>query len=300
MICFTQWSLFLSRSALVTCLASVLILNGCATSKSGHSEFYTWVDETGQLRTVQAPSAEDKKETAPENKTPQNAQAASAVNSNPSDSNQFNPDDFTPSDQVDAKLRDARLFAWQDESGKQNVTEVDQSEIQKNQTDLGVSIEARNAQQRGFSGDCCDQLASSQPYLWNDLAGRELRLEDYYQFQSVLDSDALVLDFGESQIDDIRIKTFIKGNKLALPDVLLLDDRFNIKQVLVTPFTHYVEESWASYGYMQGRIEKSQLEGVFYLVILPSQQIGVLELGENQTKITDLGSIMVQRDAPAP
>lgn len=269
----------------------IITLNGCSTTSSGHSEFYTWVDETGQMRTVKVDD-ESSEISGEEAGTP----GVTQKNANPD----FNPEDFMSSEQVDAKLRDSRLFAWQDESGKQNVAEVDKNEIEKNSEDLGVAVDAHGQANRRFSRDCCDGVSASKIFLWNDLAGRELQLNDYYSYEKPLDSDALILDFAGSDVEDIRIKTFIKRDKLALPDIILLDERFQIKQVLVTPFTHYVEESWASYGYMQGRIDKASLEGVEYLVFLPSQQIGILELGEKQTKITDLGSIMVQRDAPTP
>lgn len=280
-------------------LFAVVSLVGCASNGGGHSEFYTWVDETGQMRTVKRSSHEDTPAELDSSKAVVEVQKSRTKTENKGQSD-LNPADFMPSDQVDAKLRDSRLFAWQDETGKQAVSEVEKSEIKRNTEDLGVEVQSEGRAGRRFGAQCCDNLSGSKIYLWNELAGRELKLEDYYSFEKSLEGDALILDFADSEVDDIRLKTFIKREKLALPDVILLDERFQIVKVLVTPFSHYVEESWASYGYMQGRIEKQQLDDVEYLVILPSQQIGVLELGDKQTKITDLGSIMVQRDAPAP
>ena len=278
----------------IVILLFAVVLIGCSSAGGGHSEFYTWVDETGQMRTVKRSATEtdsgDSLAKEPNEKS---------ENGN-SDSPNLNPADFMPSDQMDAKLRDSRLFAWQDETGKQTVSEVEKSEIKRNSEDLGVAVQSEGGSGRRFNAQCCDELSGSKIFLWNELAGRELKLEDYYSYEKALEGDALILDFADSEVDDIRLKTFIKSEKLALPDVILLDERFQVVKVMVTPFSHYVEESWSSYGYMQGRIEKQQLDGVEYLVILPSQQIGVLELGSKQTKITDLGSIMVQRDAPAP
>lgn len=280
-------------------LFAVVSLFGCASKGGGHSEFYTWVDETGQMRTVKRSFHEDTPAESDSSEAEVEEQKSRTKTENKGQSD-INPAHFMPSDQVDAKLRDSRLFAWQDETGKQAVSEVEKSEIKRNSEDFGVAVQSEGRAGRRFDAQCCDKLSGSKIYLWNELAGRELKLEDYYSFEKSLEGDALVLDFAGSEVDDIRLKTFIKREKLALPDVILLDERFQVVEVLVTPFSHYVEESWSSYGYMQGRIEKQQLDGVEYLVILPSKQIGVLELGDKQTKITDLGSIMVQRDAPAP
>lgn len=271
------------------------LLSACSTSGSGHSEFYTWVDETGQLRTERVESEEVTSDQNTDSASPNTASEGEQKNSSVSE---INPADYMPADQMDRKLRDARLFAWQDETGKQSVSEVDRSELKDSPDEtFGVEVEATGIKGRRFTQDCCEQLASSDKYLLNDLAGRELKLSDYYTYQESLQSDALIFDFADFEVEDIRIKTFIKKDKLALPDILLLDERFQLKRVLTTPFSHFVEESWASYGYMQGRIPNAQLENIDYLVILPSQQVGVLELGEKKAKITDLGSIMVQRDA---
>lgn len=269
---------WLLRSWVIMIAASLLA--SCATSGGGHSEFYIWVDETGQLRT-------ERREQIPERK------------SEVSSKNQIDESEFVSSEVVDARLRDRRLFAWQDESGKQNVEELEKNDSDSNTAPMGKSIDQGGVYSRELPAQCCHDLLSLDRFLWNDLAGRELKLADYYQFVEFLNSDALVLDFSRNEVTDIRIKTFIKSSKVALPDIVILDERFNVIEELVTPYSHYVEESWTAYGFMQGRLEKDQLKDAAYLLILPSKRAGVLELDGNPVTLTDLGFIMVQRDAPS-
>ncbi len=283
-------------------LLSLLMSVGCQLKPSEHSEFYTWVDESGQLRTEridEAGSAKSISNTAEAGATDSAANQASSQTSS-QNAQAFDPSDFTSSDDVDARLRDARLFAWQDETGKQSVTQLEKPEQKPENDEQGVGLSMPQTAKRRFGSDCCNKLAGFERFLWSDLAGRELKLNTYYAFEKSLNSDALMLDLADFEGGQIRLKTFIRKGKMALPDVLLLNERFQLVDVLATPFTHFVEESWASYGYMQGIIRADQLEKIEHIVLIPSEQIGVLELGQQTAKITNLGSILVQRDAPAP
>lgn len=264
----------------VLCLLVISTLLGCSQRGGSHSEFYTWVDERGQMHTQKAPSAQSK-DLSGKSKGVQD----------------IKPEEYVSSDEIDARLRDRRLFAWQDETGKQNVSEaekVDSPPVER----LGGVAAQFNQTGRTLSMDCCESIASEERYLWNDLAGREVSLLDYYRYVDALKSDALILDISRNEVSDIRIKSFIRSSKLAIPDVVLLNERFQLIALLEMPFTHYVSETWASYGYMQGRISQASLADAAYVVFVPSAQAGVLELGDDRLTLTDLGLIVVQRDAP--
>jgi PBP1b-binding outer membrane lipoprotein LpoB len=95
---------------LFTLLVICMLLSGCQSTQQGDSDFYTWVDETGQVRTVQKQKVNTEAVLQePINKSQKRAD--------------FNPIDFTPSEDVEKKLNNDRLFAWQDASGAQVVRE---------------------------------------------------------------------------------------------------------------------------------------------------------------------------------
>jgi len=284
----------------IAVILSLLTSLGCQLKPSEHSEFYTWVDESGQLRTERVEQANSNDKTPSDGAVSADQNDVQPQSEVSSSSRAFDPADFTSSDEVDARLRDARLFAWQDESGKQNVTQMEKIETSQGDESLGQGMKMPLTAKRRFGATCCEKLASFERYLWGDLAGREIKFAEYFSYADGLSSDALMLDLADFERAGIRLKSFVKQGKMALPDVLLLNERFQLIDILATPFTHYVEESWASYGFMQGVVTEDQLRDAEYIVLIPSEQVGILELGEQAAKITNLGSVLVQRDAPAP
>ncbi len=277
----------------------VLSLCSCATSpKDGSGDFYTWIDDRGQLQTLKRD--QNKSEARASNTRPtEGKNNVSAVTPNGVAQN-FNPDDFTSSEQIDEKLKETRLFAWQDDSG-QRIEEVDKADLMSTE-DLGEKVDAPQSfkMQTILPENCCLKFAEFQRHKWSDIKDKEMSLEDLYIHIDEYEQDVIVIELDEPIEHSIRILSFIRSGKIALPDVAILGERYNVLNSISSPYSHYVEESWASYGYLQGRLEAAIFKGGYYLVLTPSPQLGILEFEQKRIKISNFGSIMVRLDASVP
>ena len=72
---------------------------------------------------------------------------------------------------------------------------------------------------------------------------------------------------------------------------MFLSDRYEAVSLPVQPFSHHVEETWSSHGFMQGVVEVPSQAA--YMLILSSASSGVLELGGKNVKAVNLGSVLI-------
>ncbi|MCP5325706.1 MAG: hypothetical protein H7A09_05155 [Oceanospirillaceae bacterium] len=259
---------------------SVLPGKGSAQAPQGDESFYTWVDDKGQLH------SEPRKK-----KTPQ-ITASSEKGDGKSD---INPADYTPVEVVDARLAQKRLYAWTDDQGLNHVEEKDKPKPEDAPVPVVSSVvESENP----FPATCCITLSLQNKLLLSELKTRSLSLEDYYHSDESFSHGAVVVDI-DMPSPALRVQSFIRNNRVAVPDILLLDERYRVVHYFEAPLSHYVSESWFKFGYLQGLIGSEFLDGVRYLVITPGSKAGVLPLDENEVKITDFGFVTVFPDAPA-
>jgi hypothetical protein len=249
-----------------------LSLTACQGLPQGDSDFYTWVDETGQIRTIKKESNKPKAV----NKSPKNETKAPNVQSN-----NINPDDFIDSESIDKKLADEKMFAWQDATGAQVVRE---------------EVVQANAPQDTNVLPTATQEASLKAYrkgdqvLFEDIDGISIDLADYYQFNQKTELDYLLIEL-TSPVKIIQVKSFVGNRSVAMPQIIPLTDEFKQNYAFENPYQYREPESWHSYGYLHG--ELSIPNSSRYLLILPSPQSGVIEIEEGGIiKQSNLGSMV--------
>lgn len=258
---------------------SILPRTDSARAPQGDESFYTWVDDKGQLH------SEPRKK-----KTPQIPVAETGV-VNPD----INPADYTPVEVVDARLAQKRLYAWTDDQGVNHVEEKDRPKSEPvSEPVISSVVESESP----FPTTCCISLSLQNKLLLSELKTRSLSLEDYYHSDESFSHGVVVVDI-DMPSPALRVQSFIHDNRVAVPDILLLDERYRVVHYFEAPLSHYVSETWFKFGFLQGLIGSEFLNGVRYLVITPGSKAGVLPLDDNEVKITDFGFVTVFPDAPA-
>lgn len=263
----------------------VLVLSGCA-SRSGARDnasadaFYTWVDDRGQLH------SEPRKKPSPQVVTgADSTDFASALN----------PADYTPAEVVDARIAQKRLYAWTDADGVFHSEEQDKPAQESAEPAIPSSVVEADSP---YPKSCCVSLSLQDKLLLSDLKSRALSLEDYYQSDSSFEHGAIIVEL-DAPSEALRVQSFIRSERVAVPDILLLDERYRVLHYLPAPLSHFVSETWVKQAYLQGLIGSEFLKDAHYLVITPSSKVGVLPLDNKDVKITDFGYVTIFPDAPA-
>jgi hypothetical protein len=262
----------------------VVFLAGCANQVSSpeaspSDAFYTWVDDRGQLHSE--PRKKSSAQVIPQAET-SNADIT------------LNPADYTPAEVVDARLAQKRLYAWTDESGVNHVEERDKPVSVSAESAVPSSV---TASENPYPTTCCISLSLQDKLLLSDLKSRALSLEDFYRSDEFFAHGVIVVEL-DSVPDALRVQSFIQHERVAVPDILLLDERYRVLHYLQAPLSHFVSETWAKLGYLQGLIGSDFLKDVHYVVITPSAKAGVLPLDDKDIKITDFGYVTIFPDAP--
>lgn len=263
----------------------VVLISGCAF-RSGTPDdtsadaFYTWVDDRGQLH-----SEPRKKTSSQVMSDPDSVGSASALN----------PADYTPVEVVDARIAQKRLYAWTDADGVIHSEEQEKPVQMPAEPAIPSSVIAADSP---YPASCCVSLSLQDKLLLSNLKNRALSLEDYYQSDSSFEHGAIIVELDVSS-EALRVQSFIRSERVAVPDILLLDERYRVLQYLPAPLSHFVSETWIKQAYLQGLIGSELLKGVRYLVITPSSKAGVLPLDNKDVKITDFGYVTIFPDAPA-
>lgn len=246
-----------------------VLLSACQGLPQGDPDFYTWVDETGQIRTV-------KKESPKSNAKPVNGQK------NSSDVNGFDPNDFVSSENIDKKLSDEKMFAWQDNTGAQIIVEeAIEAKIEANEA-IAV-FKTKEVSLRAFR--------EGTQIFFKDIDGVSISLERYYQYNQNTKQDYLLIELFDS-IERIQIKSFVSNDSVAMPQIIPLTASFNQVYAFENPYQFREPESWYSYGYLYGELNLPKNSR--YLLILPNPQSGVIEAEEGLIiKQSNLGSIVL-------
>ena len=264
-----------------------LVLSGCSGIHSTGEDdgFYTWVDERGQLHTRKKPSVTS---TKPAESLVSNSEAT-AKEDNPSklsNPSSFNPSDFTPSTDIEKKLAGAGLLAWQEAGYNHSTTYSKQ--VSEAQEQRGESLE-------GFSSDrFALDYREGRDIPFTSIESRTLKLERHYQFGDKAQTDYVLIDLGDTQISSpLVFKTFIQKNKAAMPSISFLRADYLYLNKPVIPFQDYSPETWTSYGYFFGVIKVPA--GSRYILITPTKEAGVIEVGEQVFGMKDLGELEIYR-----
>jgi hypothetical protein len=277
------------KSIVIAFAAFTLI--GCSSipAESG-DQFYTWVDASGQIRTTKRPS-ENNKNTPSMPSTPELTEGKDTDNSEP-EKQAFDTSYYRSSEDVDKQLDKVTTFSWQ-ENGR-GVTEERRLYKDENipPVDQTVAIPIAPLQSRDYSS-----LLNQTIFMSSKLAGRELDLFKTYTFSKQLNIDTILMEVEQSTyIQSMIFSSYVKHGKIALPNIIFLDERLNPVSSAIAPFTHFTEESWSSLAYMQGVIEIPR--DTIYMLMLPSSDAGLIELGERTVKMSDQGHVMFKAYTP--
>lgn len=268
---------------------SIVMLIGCSSAANKGGGFYTWVDASGNIHTEsrEAKGSANKEEVSAssEGDVKENQTPVIVVEPVSQDSNAFNPADFKSSELVDAQLAPKRLYSWQDQ-GAQITQEF--SSLEGGDESSERILETKS--NRGNSS--YEHLAQDRIFYFYQIMAKELKLEEIYLFNKKINNDYLLIEMPtENKVKGVLFKSFIKNNKIALPNVVFLSDRYDAISLPALPFSNHVGETWSAHGYMQGVVEIPS--SASYMLILANPNSGVLQLGGDNVKAVDLGSIFI-------
>lgn len=259
-------------------LATLLIQSCSSQQVGGERDFYTWIDATGQMRTERReqpkPSVKESKGSLP-----------NAAKDNQRTDESFNPEDFTPSEQVDKKLKGGRLYAWT-EGSQQNVIE-----------DIpGVAYQPEpveaNFKQEPYLTKSYRSFREGRELPFSEYVNKSLSLERYYTLNSQMNQDYILFELNVDRVAVLNFTSYVSKNRVALPTVVFLDSEFQSVSKEVLPFEDYKEESWSSYANLSG--QAFWPKGAKYMLLTPTVEVGVVEVGDQVIKMVDLGKILIQ------
>ena len=248
----------------------LLTLIGCQGMPQGNPDFYTWVDETGQIRTVKKEKNKISQPTSPK-----------AANTETPVSDQFDESEFTSSDEIDKRLQDQRMFAWQDQSGNQIVRE--EAVVKTNEADL--SLNSKRIHEISLMA-----YREGEQVIFSDIDGVSINLNRYYQFNEFTQQDYLLIELDEIY-EKIKLKSFVQSNSVAMPQIIPLNHEFKQEYSFENPYQFREPESWHGYGYLHGELKLPK--NTQYILVLPSLNSGVIEAEEGAIiKQVNLGSLV--------
>ncbi len=247
----------------------ITLMTACANQSAEKGDFYTWVDESGQIRTVK------RQVKSPIKKQPDNSELVG-----------INPEDYKASSDVERELKAEKMFSWQDQ-GRQNIYELDTSSPQNaNQKTKPMNTMPLK--------DLLDYEGGPEQFiLWSRVKNTEIKLDQFYHYNKTLKKDELLIELPMDLAEQvIFIQSYIHKNTIALPTITFLSDRQQYISQPITPYSEYVAETWMSYAAMNGlfRIPK----GAAFLLMSASSDFGMLEFQNQKIKQVNLGSIMMR------
>ncbi len=247
----------------------IVFISACSHNPANKSDFYTWVDESGQIRTVKRKTeepAEVKKE-----------KAGLA---------QIDPSEFKSSSDVDRDLKADKMFSWQDQ-GRQNTYEVDTSSLQKTISQVEAMEAMPTKNPVGYEGGI------AQPVLWSRVKNTEIKLSEFYHYNKTLNKDDLLIELPVGFAGKIiTIQSYVHDSAIALPIISFLSDRQQYISETIKPYSEYKAETWINYASISGAFKIPA--GAAFLLISTNSDYGILEFQGDKVKQVNLGSIMMR------
>mgnify|MGYP005999319079 CR=1 FL=1 len=244
-----------------------LSLVACLSNPSKEDGFYTWVDERGQIHTVQTPVSHVDKRTR---------------NGPDTEKGDLDSSEFETEEQVQARLRDSKMFAWQ-ENGQQTIVETPQN-------DSVPPLQKPSLKLAGSSSGSYASFRKGEYVSWQEIVGKEVSLEQLFSYNDVLERDFILIDLeGVLVSSEISLKSYIEKSTITVPQMVFLSGEFTSVSEDIIPFEYYFSESWHSYGYMSGSLIVPR--AAQYLLIYTSTLTEALQLDGQVIKLTNLGKI---------
>lgn len=253
-------------------ISLITLLSGCAANQGGNGDFYTWVDANGQLHTVKkaASPTQSKKESSPREKSSQT---------------DFDASDFTPSTEMDKRLQGGRLYAWNDGQGQRVVEQIPG-------VDYEPIVEVKGPSPKPFKSISFREYREGKEISLSDHYNRVISLERFYSYNDKTKKDYILFEVDFDHGNEIEFKSFISKSKVALPTVVFLNSDYESVSAQLLPFNDYSEETWSSYAHLHGRMYWPN--DAVYLLLTPTDEVGVVEIEDQVIKMLDLGQILIK------
>lgn len=245
----------------------VLILTACQSSPKGENQFYTWVDESGQIRTIKK-----------QDKSASEQPSADKVDN---DMNYIERADYVSSDVMDKIITEERLYSWQDEQGRQIVYEespVESEKLDINSDTQSVNIKSHSAYREG------------RQIIFSEIQGKELKLQRLLRSNEKTNRDYALIEL-DTPVSAVHIKSYISDNKIALPLVLPLTKDFKQIYRYENLFAFYEPETWYGYGYLHSQLNVPTKTK--YLLLLTNPKSDPISINEKLIRQTNFGSISI-------
>jgi hypothetical protein len=271
-------------------------LVGCNNTpqQGGSGEFYTWVDERGQLHT-------QSRETQV-NKVGVNEKVTSGnISSNVKTINEkgvkypaklsasamdIDATQFASSSDVDKKLSGKKLYSW-NLDGQQLTAELSPEDV--------VLLEKESSFNNKASfmyPVILKEYREGKEVLLTDIISNEINLADLYILNKSNNLDYILIEI-DTPVDQLIFYSYIKNKKVALPALRFLNKSFNGTQAYSDLLSELTPESWSSYGYLSGRAAIPV--DVKYILIQPSSLSGVIETTSGDVVLSNLGSFLISQ-----
>lgn len=262
---------------------AIALITGCANKSSSSGDFYTWVDERGQVHTVRTKKASS-------NTSAQATPKVEKINTrgdgtSSMENSSFDASEYTSSDDVDKKLSGQKLFSW-NQDGRQLIAEIDTSKNTKDTPEKKHSPSLKAGFTMSFLG-----FREGRVNLLTDLISRQLSLENLYITQKKSSKDYVLIEIDVADLSYLRLNAFVDSNKVAMPIFNILDSSFNSAATINDAFNNYVGETWSKFGYFVGELAIPL--GARYLLIRPNPMPGVVETADGDITLVDFGSLQL-------
>jgi hypothetical protein len=283
-------------------LTFFFILSGCAnySEQSEHGEFYTWVDERGQLRTERHTVKSKKPERAAIKAVPKKNNEYD-ISSSDITSKQiksygvnteidpgFDTSQFTSATEVDKKIRGNKLYTW-NQNGQQIIHEIEVSDI--TEENKFISPKLSSGTSTSFSLDL-SVFREAKEILLSDIISREIQLGSHYILNEITDTDYILIELDDI-VKKLSFKAFINNGKVSLPAITLLNKAYRGSEKNLDIFAELTQESWSAYGYISGSINIPS--DVVYILLQPSPTLGMINTNSGDITLSNLGGIQIGR-----
>ncbi len=128
-----------------------------------------------------------------------------------------------------------------------------------------------------FSNKCCDDLPKLNPYELDFTNSTYIEITnktDKYLFSEGKSPFLLIRLPHHRSNYSIELKSFIKNNSRSgvnnavfYPQLVFLDDKFEVVRILRNPVLEYTPENWYKHGYLKGLFELDVSRGERYLLL---------------------------------
>jgi len=284
-------------------LCLVLALSGCGGQQIEEEEgFYTWVDESGQLRRTPIPESNEEDGEAEQADAPERAEEADGDDEHPV----YNLDNFPDGNEQLSQMEEQRpYYTWIDPQGNVHNTPYDEqaesadpiieppqqvsaSDARVARRGGGLLIGEGVAAELGqlldlthqtrfirFAEQCCTDLDAGQAFSLGEqrrlsLSFTSNQVHEFPERESVY---RLVRLPDEQHDAYVRLRSFIRDGAFV-PSVAFLDGDMKPTRLVTDIVFEHHPQTWRSHAFLQAYVPLRELEETRWLLIFSEAEAG--------------------------